>query len=108
MNTTADLPPALPAREGGGALVGIARAWNRFWFSPADPLPLGVIRVFTGLVILYLHRINSLDLLSLVGPNGWLNLSPDGPVNYLRYKTPYYGVGMNWTDMPTQPYAVGQ
>jgi hypothetical protein len=29
--------------------------WNEFWFAPADPLPLGIIRVFVGLCwLLYL------------------------------------------------------
>src|SRR5947208_14731340 len=24
--------------------------WNRFWFAPADPLPLCVLRIFVGLL----------------------------------------------------------
>ena len=27
--------------------------WNRFWYTPSDPLPLSLIRVATGLLALY-------------------------------------------------------
>ena len=95
--------PEFPAPAGGengtggsdgGALMGIWRAWNRFWFSPADPLPLGVIRIFTGMVVLYIHLIYSLDLMSMVGPDGWMDWSA---TKALRYEAPYYHLPMNWT-----------
>src|SRR3954471_14538051 len=104
MNTTADLPPALPAREGGGALVGIARAWNRFWFSPADPLPLGVIRIFGGLVILYVHLIYSLDLVSLSGPDAWLD---SATINEIRTKTQFFPMPTSWNPPASEPVSYG-
>src|SRR5438046_1386696 len=84
-----------PANGGGSGTLGtIVRAWDRFWFRPADPLPLGVIRIFTGIVILYLHLIYSFDLLALVGPDGWLN---HDAVNYFRNDVPFTDVPRDWS-----------
>jgi hypothetical protein len=111
MKITRHDPEGLP--EGGleappGGLRGVWRAWNRFWFRPADPLPLGVIRVFTGIVILYLHLIYSLDLQSLVSRDGWSNLRDDGPMHYLRYEVEFKDVSGNWADYEGAKYAQGQ
>jgi len=38
------------------------QAWNRFWFSPSDPYPLGCIRVLAGLLLLYVHMTWTYDL----------------------------------------------
>jgi len=105
MKTLSPLPEANGSSESGGTLVNMARAWDRFWFSKADPLPLGVIRIFTGIVVLYVHLIYSLDLISMVGPNGWLDRSAS---DYLRKEYPFWGVQQNWTEFPQDPYAKGQ
>lgn len=42
--------------------------WNRFWFTPADPLPLGVIRIGTGLIALYLVATFGFDLRRFFDP----------------------------------------
>lgn len=97
-------PDAPGANPPEGFLPGIVRAWDRFWFSKADPLPLGVIRVFTGIVLLYVHLIYALDLVPMVSPEGWLDREA---TNYLRYENPFYGMPKNWTQMPEQPYAKG-
>jgi hypothetical protein len=31
-------------------LEAVGGGWNRFWFTPADPLPLGVLRIAVGLL----------------------------------------------------------
>jgi hypothetical protein len=93
---TASAPP--------GGLAGIVRAWDRFWFRPADPLPLGVIRIFTGLVILYIHLIYSLDLLALVGKDAWVD---EKVMERLRKEFPVWAPAYDWT-VPTEPYAHGQ
>ncbi len=51
---------------------GLADGWNRFWFTPSDPATLGLIRIFTGLMLLYEHLVWSLDLNGFFGPHGWL------------------------------------
>lgn len=32
--------------------TGVGQSWNRFWFTPADPLPLCVLRIGVGLMTL--------------------------------------------------------
>jgi hypothetical protein len=52
-----------------------AQGWNQFWFAPADPTLLGVIRFFTGLMLLYNHGVWGLALADFFGRDGWI--SPD-------------------------------
>ncbi|NIL99317.1 MAG: hypothetical protein GTO53_14595 [Planctomycetales bacterium] len=47
-------------------------AWNRFWFTPAEALPLAVIRIATGLVALYLHATYSWDIVYFLQTGGLL------------------------------------
>lgn len=47
-----------------------SRGWNRFWFSASDPLPLGVLRIATGLVALYVVAAYTPDLERYFGANG--------------------------------------
>lgn len=50
--------------------AGIAAAWNRFWFTPADPRPLAVVRILTaGLGLLLLWSMAA-DLTAWFGPDG--------------------------------------
>ncbi len=51
------------------ARQGIA-GWNRFWFTPADPTTLCVIRVFAGAMLLYTHAAWSVDLQGFFAPGG--------------------------------------
>lgn len=51
---------------------GVGGAWNRFWYTPSDPLTLCVLRLGVGLVATYTIALYGLDLLSLVGPSGLL------------------------------------
>jgi uncharacterized membrane protein YphA (DoxX/SURF4 family) len=60
--------PALLARRS-------AAGWNQFWFAPADPTLLGVIRFCTGLMLVYNHGVWGLALADFFGPDGWI--SPD-------------------------------
>lgn len=47
--------------------------WNRFWFTPIDPLSTSVLRVLTGVVALYWQLTFSPDLVRLFGPNGLIS-----------------------------------
>ena len=46
-------------------------AWCRFWFTPADPTPLCLMRIVTGLLVLYVHVAYTFDLQALFGADGW-------------------------------------
>jgi Vitamin K-dependent gamma-carboxylase len=50
-----------------------AEGWNAFWFTPADPTLLGVLRVLTGLMLLYTHAVWGLVLGDFFGPESWLS-----------------------------------
>jgi hypothetical protein len=51
----------------------LAGAWEAFWFTPADPTLLGVLRIFTGLMLLYTHAVWGLVLGDFFGPASWLS-----------------------------------
>src|SRR5262245_47926434 len=51
----------------------VVAAWDRFWFTPAQPHTLAVIRILGGAMLLYTHTVWSLDLVEFLGPNSWLN-----------------------------------
>ncbi len=46
-------------------------AWSRFWFTPADPTPLCLMRIVAGLLVLYVHVAYCFDLQAMFGPHGW-------------------------------------
>ncbi len=46
--------------------------WNGFWFTPADPLPLAVIRICTGFLLAWTALIWLLDAPAFFGTDGWL------------------------------------
>ena len=53
-------------------LMDVIATWDRFWFTAIDPATLAIIRLLTGLMLLYTHLVWSLDLASFFGPKGWI------------------------------------
>jgi hypothetical protein len=51
------------------------RGWNRFWFTPASPAPLGLIRVVFGLIALWWYLSYYPDLQFFFGPDGLIDQS---------------------------------
>jgi hypothetical protein len=49
---------------------GFGQGWNRFWFQPSDPAPLGLVRLGAGLVAFYLVLTYTPDLETFFGANG--------------------------------------
>ena len=47
--------------------------WNHFWFTPADPINVAVIRIITGLILLHTHLTTLPDLLDFIGPHAWID-----------------------------------
>src|SRR5262245_879441 len=83
--------------EQPGEPAGAWAAWDRFWFKPADPTGLGLIRLCAGLVVLYVHLAYSFGLLDYVGPEAWLDTQA---AHYLRAEIEIQAPGVNWTDRP--------
>ncbi len=60
------------ARSYLGELLGSIRlGWNGFFFTPADPTALGLIRVATGLLAFWSLLVLGLDLYDYFGSDGW-------------------------------------
>ncbi len=51
----------------------VSRRWDEFWFTPADPTLLALIRVLTGLMLLYTHAVWGLALDDFFGRKSWLS-----------------------------------
>jgi Vitamin K-dependent gamma-carboxylase len=69
-------PPLRPiGRQLASFARGVADDWNIFWHSPADPTVLGLIRVLTGMMLLYTHAVWGLALRDFFGPTSWLSPS---------------------------------
>jgi len=66
---------ARAAAAGQGAASvhpGWIAAWNQFWFTPSDSLPLAVVRIGTGLLMAWSSFVWLLDADAFLGPAGWL------------------------------------
>lgn len=46
--------------------------WNRFWYAAIDPTLVGVIRVITGLMVMYSHAVWGLGLHDYFGAHSWM------------------------------------
>ena len=56
-----------------GWMVELRSGWNQFWFRPADPTLLGLIRLCTGLMLVYTHAVWGLELEAFFGSTSWVN-----------------------------------
>ena len=69
----AEIDPRPRDRAGwvGGWLGDWVRAWDRFWFTPADPLPLAVVRICAGALLTWAGIVWYLDADAFFGPDAW-------------------------------------
>ena len=49
------------------------RRWDRFWFTPSDPIVLALVRITTGLTLLFAYAGCFGATLDYLGPDGWLD-----------------------------------
>jgi hypothetical protein len=47
--------------------------WNRFWFAPADPATLSLIRILAGAMLFYTHLVWTLGLEAFFGQHSWIS-----------------------------------
>ena len=47
-------------------------AWNEFWFTPSDPLPLAVIRIAAGMLFIWASIVWLADADAFFGAAGWM------------------------------------
>ncbi len=80
-----------PLRE---IVAGIQSSWNRFWFQPADPIPLGLMRILGGAIVLYVHLAYCLELTEFFGPKSWLTIEA---ANRERREMPLFVSSLDWS-----------
>jgi hypothetical protein len=80
-------------------LLRLFRAWNRFWFSPGDPTTLGLVRLFCGFTVLYIHLAYTYDLQAFIGPHAWLDLQM---LNEFRAERPIAAPVSSWDESTPQ------
>jgi hypothetical protein len=51
----------------------VARGWDRFWFTPALPHTLALVRICGGAMLLYTHAVWSLNLNAFLGRDAWVD-----------------------------------
>jgi hypothetical protein len=76
-------------------LMFAVRAWDRFFFRPADPTALGLIRITIGIVLLYVHFVYCIGLTNYLGPDAWIN---NKVMEFQRHSQPLVGPGLKWDD----------
>ena len=54
-----------------GLFDAIRRGWDAFFFTPADPTALGLVRIATGLLAFWSLLVLGLDLHDYFGSEGW-------------------------------------
>ncbi|MCA9031065.1 MAG: HTTM domain-containing protein [Planctomycetaceae bacterium] len=82
-------------------------AWDEFWFKPMAPTTLGVIRILSGLMLLYTHAVWGLGLDAFFGANGWQDpllirsqaVSGSTGISFWWYVQPEYYQLVHWCCM---------
>jgi hypothetical protein len=72
--------------------VGVA-AWNRFWFTPADPATLSLVRILAGAMLFYTHLVWTLGLTDFFGPDSWVSAEAAA----LVHQPPLQGHSFVWS-----------
>jgi hypothetical protein len=63
------------------------RAWGEFFFKPADPTALGLVRLAVGGLLFWDLAVLGLDLREYMGSDGWIG--PEAAQHYLRENSPW-------------------
>jgi predicted DCC family thiol-disulfide oxidoreductase YuxK len=75
--------------------------WDAFFFTPADPTALGLIRIATGLLVLWSLMVFGLDLHDFFGSDGWaepsaIRMAQRAPVWSFWFLVPDGGLRPAW------------
>jgi uncharacterized membrane protein YphA (DoxX/SURF4 family) len=85
------------ASRSRGWLADWASAWDAFWFTPSDPLPLAVIRVATGLILAWSCLVWLLDADAFFGDRGWMAPTQVWRMNDQPWQWSWYFAGSSPT-----------
>lgn len=99
------------SRHEGGEhpLMFAIRNVGRFFFRPADPTTLGLIRIATGVLILYVHLAYCIGLSDYLGPHGWVvnkawtdKPGESGVTDFFRNGNTIQAPSFTWKDGPLE------
>ena len=79
----------------GNPLTNVASNWLWFWFSPADPTLVGLIRLFAGLLTFWVCLAYTGDLQELFGVNAWIDTQA---LHEYRNEMPYNSPSFDWSE----------
>jgi hypothetical protein len=71
--------------------LNVVRQWQRFWFLPAAPHTLALIRILAGGMLFYTHLVWGLQIEAFLGPHAWVpkelarEINPPTAWSYLYY-----------------------
>ena len=91
--------PAAPPPLAEESWLDWLRAADRFWFKPAEPTMLGLIRILCGVLTLYVHLSYCFGLLSYLGPHAW---GDHKQVEFVRTQVTFYAPPTTWDGQPTE------
>ncbi len=75
-------------------LPGWLRRWEQFWFTPADPTMLGLIRITCGMIAIYTLMAYTFHLQDFMGKDAWHDLELR---NLTRHDRPMTAGALSWT-----------
>jgi hypothetical protein len=52
----------------------VIRGWDRFFFTPADPLVVGLLRIILGALLFWDIAVLGFDLYDFLGSDGWISV----------------------------------
>jgi Vitamin K-dependent gamma-carboxylase len=74
-----------------------SRGWNRFWFVPRSPATLCMLRILTGLMLVYTHLVWTLELETFLGNHGILERDL---AREMQGESPFVWSHYEWSDSP--------
>lgn len=77
----------------------LSAGWDRFWFRPEDPIVLGAVRIFTGLMLLYTHIVWGLRLESFFGRTPILDQQAMMFLRGAKWPSFWWYVSPDWTSV---------
>src|SRR5712692_9312724 len=83
----------LPASSDTHYFGRLLQGWDRFWFSPGDPTILGLLRIFCGFTVLYIHLAYSYNLQEFFGKDAWISAAM---MDEFRHEAPTFGPAKGW------------
>jgi len=76
------------------------RGWDQFWFKPAQPHTLALIRILGGALLLYTHAVWALDLEAFLGRHSWLSADTAALLNQEFSGRNYAWSYLYWIESP--------